>query len=120
MADAEIIWNGEDVKAEISGALVDGLNLAAEFLLGESKKQVPFDVGSLSDTGQVLEAETPEEGSAVLYDTPYAARLHEHPEYNFDTSSNPGAKGKYLEDPALEHRDTLRAIIAQKVRAAGD
>jgi len=39
----------------------------------------------------------------VSYDTPYAARLHEHPEYNFQN----GRQGKYLEEPAMQNRAEL-------------
>ena len=96
---------------DLDRRLMDGENLAAERLLALSSEQVPFDIGTLSGSGTVKPATTPEGGAAVVYDTPYAARLHEHPEYNFQG----GRKGKYLEDPAMENRDELAAIIAKKV-----
>ncbi|MCK2024061.1 hypothetical protein KZC52_14070 [Microbacterium sp. kSW2-24] len=88
-----------------------GVGLAGERLLALSAAEVPLDQGTLMGSGAVS---TPLGGEGieaqVTYDTPYAARLHEHPEYNFQD----GRKGKYLEDPALEHKDELLAIIAKE------
>ncbi|WP_350351880.1 hypothetical protein ABS642_00765 [Microbacterium sp. A8/3-1] len=97
---------------ELDQRIMHGENLAAERLLALSVAEVPHEWGTLSDSGTVEPASTPEEGSAVTFDTPYAARLHEHPEYRF----NKGRKGKYVEDPAMEHRDELGEIIAEQVR----
>lgn len=61
-------------------------------ILRLSQEQVPHDKGSLQNSGNV---ETLGDTVIVGYHKPYAARLHEHPEYNFQG----GRKGKYLEDP---------------------
>ncbi|MBG9885533.1 hypothetical protein ABE10_02800 [Bacillus toyonensis] len=98
--------------SELDRRIMDGENLAAERLLALSAAQVPHDVGTLEESGTVERAKTPEGGAAVVYDTPYAARLHEHPEYNFQG----GRKGKYVEDPALTNKAELGEIIAKKVR----
>lgn len=97
--------------AELDGRLNQGLNLAAERLLALSSARVPLDQGTLMGSGTVIPATSPEKGAAVVYDTPYSARLHEHPEYNFQN----GREGKYLETPALEARAELGAIVAKKV-----
>ncbi|WP_341935340.1 hypothetical protein MRBLWO14_000987 [Microbacterium sp. LWO14-1.2] len=96
---------------ELDRRIMDGEDLAAERLLALSAEEVPLDLSTLLGSGTVEPATSPEEGAGVVYDTPYAARLHEHPEYNFQG----GRKGKYVEDPALEHRDELGEIIAKKV-----
>lgn len=58
-----------------------------------SQMEVPHDEGTLQNSGTV---EVLNNGDIVLgYHTPYAARLHEHPEYNFQR----GRKGKYISDP---------------------
>lgn len=101
--------------ADLPDRLVRGENVAAEALLGFSLEEVPFDIGTLAGSGAVEPATDPDEGAAVSYDTPYAARLHEHPEFNFSKDSNPGAKGKYLEDPALERKAELGAIMVAEV-----
>lgn len=108
--------NADIVSDKIQAALVTGLNKAAEHLLAESKKQVPLDIGSLSGSGHVTPAHTDmsEPASSVSYDTPYAARLHEHPEYRFQN----GRKGKYLEDPANEQSAEMTKIIAAEIRRA--
>lgn len=61
-------------------------------LLRLSQLEVPIDKGTLQNSG-----ETHIEGdyAVVGYNTPYAHRIHEHPEYHFQR----GRKGKYLEDP---------------------
>lgn len=89
---------------------------AGERLLALSAAEVPLDQGTLMGSGSVS---TPLGGGddvevQVVYDTPYAARLHEHPEYNFQN----GRSGKYLENPAMENRDELLAIIAKEAGRA--
>lgn len=97
--------------ADLDRRIMDGENAAAERLLALSSARAPLEVGTLIGSGTVEPASSPEEGAAVVYDTPYAARLHEHPEYNFQG----GRQGKYVEDPALEHRGELGEIIAKNV-----
>lgn len=48
----------------------------------------------------------------VGYHTPYAHRLHEHPEYNF----NHGRKGKYLEDPMKNNLMIFRNYFIAAMR----
>ena len=57
-----------------------------------SQFEVPHDEGTLQNSGTVEYIGT---GVVLGYHTPYAARLHEHPEYHFQR----GRKGKYIEDP---------------------
>ena len=82
-------------------AVTQALNDSAHHLLAESIKEVPHDIGTLQGTGNVDPA--PQRGGAleakVGYNTEYAARLHEHPEYKYQK----GRKGKYLEDPLKRH-----------------
>lgn len=79
------------------GGVKQAVDDAAGNLLSESVKEVPHDIGTLQGTGNAGEAELKgdEISAEVGYNTPYAARLHEHPEYHFQK----GRKGKYLEDP---------------------
>lgn len=69
-------------------------------LLRLSQRQVPHDTGMLQNSGNV---ETVGDDVVVGYHRPYAARLHEHPEYRFQR----GRKGKYLEDPLRENLDVF-------------
>lgn len=69
-----------------------GLKVIADELLRLSQLEVPFRQGHLLQSGNT---EPEMDYYIVGYNTHYAARLHEHPEYNFRN----GRKGKYLEDP---------------------
>lgn len=113
-AEVTVTSNTDAVYADIEQGLIVGENKAAERLLALSAVEVPLDLGILLGSGQVLPATDAEHGAGVVYDTPYAARLHEHPEYNFQN----GRKGKYLEDPALENRDELAAIVMKEAGGA--
>ena len=70
-----------------------GVHEAGDTLLTLSTSEVPLDQSELLKSGKVDNDEPLE--SIIGYHTPYAHRLHEHPEYNFQR----GRKGKYLEDP---------------------
>ena len=65
-----------------------------------SQAEVPHDKGTLQNSGTVEQ-----DGDDVIvgYHMPYAARLHEHPEYRFQK----GRKGKYLEDPINRNQAVL-------------
>lgn len=102
--------------SDLARRIVEGENLAAERGVTLAVDLSPMDQGTLAGAHTVQPATDPEEGSAVVVDTPYAARLHEHPEYNFSTDSNPNAQGKWVETAMLENRDELGEIIAKKVR----
>lgn len=65
-----------------------------------SASEVPHDTGTLQGTGHV---EEDGDGYLVGYNTRYAARLHEHPDYHFQK----GRKGKYLEDPIKNNMPTF-------------
>ena len=77
-------------------------------LLRLSQYEVPHDEGTLQNSGVVEEIE----GDVVVgYHVPYAARLHEHPEYRFQA----GRKGKYLEDPINRNEDVLGLTFVKTV-----
>ena len=101
--------NFASVQQAALAGILRGETLAAERLLALSIPRTPLRDGPLRGSGGVIPAVDPQEGSAVTFDTPYAVRLHEHPEFNF---SEPGTGGKYLENPALENSAELLAIIA--------
>lgn len=104
------------IGAQVISDLVDGENLAAERGLALSVERSPWDQGTLAGAHTVERAETPEGGAAIVVDTPYAARLHEHPEYNFSTDANPQAQGKWVENAVVENRRELGEIIRNRVR----
>lgn len=71
-----------------------------------SQVEVPHDKGMLQNSGTV---EQIDDVVIVGYHEPYAARLHEHPEYRF----RGGRKGKYLEDPIVTNLAPLGITFAK-------
>lgn len=93
------------------GAAYIAVKKGAEFLLTETIKTTPKDEGILIQSGKVTGRPSAIE-AFVSFDTPYAVRLHEHPEYNFQN----GRRGKYLERTLNEQRATLERLIADEIR----
>lgn len=73
-----------------------------------SNFEVPHDLGLLQNSGKV---EPRNDGALVGYNKVYAARLHEHPEYNFQK----GRKGKYLEDPLINNMVLFQNIVGREL-----
>ncbi len=113
-ANVDAVFEFEHITGQILDGALRGENLAAEALLALAIPVTPKRDGVLRASGQAVHATDVEEGAAVTFDTPYAARLHEHPEYKFN---EPGTGGKYLENPAMENRQMLLDIIR---KAAAD
>lgn len=95
------------VKARLSGldrsfskGVPTALLEVGQEIMRLSQKEVPLDEGTLQNSGTV---EVDGDNVVVGYNTEYAARLHEHPEYRFQK----GRKGKYLEDPIKRNEDKL-------------
>lgn len=97
------------LRSILDGTLKSAMFEAGGYLLAQSNKEVPLDKGTLSNSGkveQITDAEV-----EVGYHTPYALRLHEHPEFNFQNNR----KGKYLEDPLKANLSHIGDIIAGKL-----
>ena len=59
---------------------------------------MPMDTGTLQNASTfVYDAESRTGVVAIVSDAPYAHRLYYHPEYNFRTSENKNAGGKWLQ-----------------------
>lgn len=86
-------------------------DVIADELLRLSEHEVPKDEGVLEGTGV---ADRDKQGAFVGFNTPYAARLHEHPEYAFQK----GRKGKYLEDPIKHNIGVFRDHYIKEVKGA--
>lgn len=98
--------------AELASKSVQAAMKAAsdvcEEILRIAENEVPFDKGLLKGSGH----KEPETGGYIVgYNKVYAARLHEHPEYNFRN----GRKGKYLEDPIKQNLDTFTEVISKAI-----
>jgi len=107
----------KELNKEIQPATNKALKMVGDELLRLSNREVPFDKGTLSNSGRVDAYPLVKEGTIeVGYHTRYAHRLHEHPEYNFKN----GRKGKYLEDP-IKHNlsrlsESIRSTLAWELQ----
>lgn len=92
-------------KTVDTGSAAAALAIGFE-LIRLSSREVPHDKGTLQNSATVQEIN----GDVVIgYHTPYAARLHEHPEYRFQK----GRKGRYLIDPVINNQDSLGLKFAK-------
>ena len=113
-----------------------GLELMRNAVMGVEK--VPHDEGTLRGSGSVFvgnrllgTSESQGDGhgtpsrdlgvqfgqeemvGTVGFNTPYAAYLHEHPEFDF---TEEGTGGKYLEKKLNAHREKYMGLVAAEVR----
>ena len=59
---------------------------------------MPFDTGNLQNDSTFIDDSQKEQGRvSVVSSTPYARRLYYHPEYNYRTTNNRNAGGKWFE-----------------------
>ena len=59
---------------------------------------MPFDTGNLQNDSTFLDDSQKEQGRvSIVSSTPYARRLYYHPEYNYRTTNNRNAGGKWFE-----------------------
>lgn len=93
---------------------MSALNEMAGELLRLSSREVPHDEGILQSSGNIYQDLTDRETINIGYHTPYAARLHEHPEYKFQK----GRKAKYLQDPLLHNLTKWLTIYAGELERA--
>lgn len=60
---------------------------------------LPFKTGNLQNEASFVDDSDVDRGVVrLVHSVPYARRLYYHPEFNFDTSENPNAKGHWFED----------------------
>lgn len=114
MSRNTVKWTpGQDVRAAFLNGSTRGVGIAAEYVLGESRKQVPHDTGVLERSGRAShEQKGTTARGAVSYDTPYAVDQHEGTHYRH----RKGRKAKYLEDPLNGSASKVAGIIAAELR----
>jgi hypothetical protein len=117
IASAPVEWRpGKDPIPIINAAIARGTNLAAEEVLGRSRRQVPHEEGTLERSGRagVIDGRGRVRG-AVSYDTPYAVEQHERTDYRHKK----GRKANYLEDPLnADGPRLLRELVGTELRNA--
>lgn len=105
-------WQGDQVTNRMARAALKGLKDAGEFLLDESNKTVPFDEGVLQRSGKT-QMDDEKLTVYISYDTPYAMRLHEHPNFRFKN----GRRGKWLVKTLDEQSERINQFLKDKVRS---
>lgn len=83
-------FKNKEVKGKVEAGGKRAMVVVGQYLLEESVKTVPYRDGILEASGT---ASTDGKTVCVSFNTPYARRLHEHPEYNFRGKG----RGKWLE-----------------------
>lgn len=106
-------WKGAEVSRAVDEAAEYALGRAAEHVLTQANDRVPHDEGTLMRSGS-----TDVDGRAgiasISYDTPYAVRLHENPQYNFQS----GREGKWLERTMNDEARAIEGILADGTKRA--
>lgn len=83
-------------------------------VLKDSNVFIPFDTGNLRNSS--IQASRP--GSGIIkWDTPYAARLFYHPEYNFSKDENPRARGRWFDAAKAEYGAQWPGVAQRAVNA---
>lgn len=110
MSTVHTEWNGDLVKAMISGNAAEALNHGAEMLRGDSVPLAPIDRGPLRGSAQVTPATRGNLTAHVSYDTPYAARQHEELDWHHDEG-----QAKYLEEPLNRNASKYQEAVANRL-----
>lgn len=93
-------WYGTKILSVVEVTGRSSVESAAYALLKRANEHVPFQFGTLKDSGAVS---TDGMSAAVSYSAVYAAKLHQHPEYNFRGQG----RGRWLQDAAEEQERYL-------------
>lgn len=99
MSKIKVNWNFGAVR-QVEQAVAKALEQTAQAVLTDvvDEQVMPMDTGTLQNGSTFVD--TSESGTGVVRivsDTPYARRLYYHPEYNFRTSENKNAGGKWFQ-----------------------
>jgi hypothetical protein len=103
-------WHGDEIVKKIKSVENQALFEAAEYVLETANRTVPHQDGDLERSGKTSVDEKGRQ-AAVSYDTPYARRLHEHPEYNFQGKG----RGKWLELTMTEEKRKVRQYLKDSI-----
>lgn len=86
---------------QLDQAAITALEKTTEYLHTEivQDQVIPRDTGTMQNEKFFPDYSMSSEGKTKLVvEGPYARRLYYHPEYNFQKTENPNAKGKWYED----------------------
>lgn len=109
---------------KLNRAAITALEQTAEALKTEvvQAQVMPFDKGVLQGESTFVDNSESSLGRvSIVSSTPYARRLYYHPEYNFQTTENPYAKGEWYADwlPGGKYEKFTPAAFKEFYRKAG-
>ena len=99
MSGISVNWKNSAIK-RIESAIAKSLEQTAEAVLTDvvDVQVMPMDKGVLQNQSTFVDTSDSKNGIvSIVSDTPYARRLYYHPEYNFRTSENANAGGKWFQ-----------------------
>lgn len=109
-----------DVKFDIEkaidspkNAIKRGLEVAGAHILKKANEKVPLDKGDLQTSGK---SNANDDIVVIHYNEPYAVRLHENPQYNFQG----GREGKWLENTIKDStvQNDFIEIISKSIKGS--
>lgn len=104
----------EELIRQIERGMLRAVLKAGEETLTDAAETVPYKEGILQGTGFVdgeYNSSTKTAIARIGYDTPYALRLHEHPEYNFRN----GRRGLWLKLTLDEEGERYKALMESEI-----
>ena len=99
MSKIKVNWNFGAVRP-VEQAVETALEQTAQAVITDvvDEQVMPMDTGTLQNSSTFVETSESSTGVVgIISDTPYARRLYYHPEYNFRTSENKNAGGKWFQ-----------------------
>lgn len=99
MSKIKVNWNFGAVR-QVEQAVAMALEQTAQAVITDvvDEQVMPMDTGTLQNSSTFVETSESSTGVVgIISDTPYARRLYYHPEYNFRTSENKNAGGKWFQ-----------------------
>lgn len=106
-------WRGAQALDAITRGALSGLAAAGDHLVGEVRREVPLDEGTLSRSVRA-DVDQSSMTLGISADTPYARVQHED-----ESLRHPGGrKAKYIEDPVRREGEVCLGIIGAACRQA--
>ena len=99
MSKIKVNWNFGAVR-QVEQAVATALEQTAQAVITDvvDEQVMPMDTGTLQNSSTFVETSESSTGVvAIVSDAPYAHRLYYPPEYNFRTSENKNAGGKWFQ-----------------------
>lgn len=108
---------------KIDTATKQAIEATGEKMLADKirAQQIPFLEGTLQNVQTRIDKSMLDKGQlSIIHDTPYAARLYYHPEYNFTTTFNTNAQGEWWEDYLTgEKKDQPKKLFEHYLKRYG-